>query len=368
MGKRKMTRSVSYYKLRSEVMNGKKKMGTNIKNYQIEMLDVQDADAFIIFYEETGGDEKLVLVDAGRYSDGEKISNHLRKYYHNKSVDLAIVTHCDEDHFGGFVYLLENDYPVSRFWMNIPKNHENCLNKKNNKNLNSVYSTDVDGKTKNLVELLESKKNKHFEKFASEKAVLDFPFFHIIGPTKEYYESLLPQFRFCKKISSEIIEAVKDTSFYSDENFSHALDGAEDDNSAHNKSSIIFTFEPELEKKYLFMGDATRKAFDKISKSLREKYAKDVFWLKVPHHGSDHNLDSEMISYINPKVAYVSTAKIDKYLSIGTVNALSQIRCKLYSTHKKHCNFLHHGFDGRIGYSVAEPFNQKQLEKLNDRN
>lgn len=358
-----MTRSVSYYELLSDVRNEKKKMKTSIKNYQIEMLDVQDADAFIIFYEDSTGANKLVLVDAGRYSNGEKIRNHLTKYYPNKNVDLAIVTHCDEDHFGGFVYLLENNYPINHFWINIPKNHKDCLSKKNGKNLDSVYSTEVDDETKNLVELLESKNINHFEKFASENTDDDFPFFHILGPTKKYYESLLLQFRFDKKISSAILKAVKDKRFYSNESFSPALDNAEDDSSAHNKSSIIFTFEPKPEKKYLFMGDANKESFNEIPNDLKEKYAQDVFWLKVPHHGSDHNLDSEMISYIQPKVAYVSTAKIDKYLSMGTVNALSKIGCKLYSTHKEHCNFLHNGFDERSGYSAAAPFNQKQLEK-----
>lgn len=362
MEKKGMTKSVSYYELLSDVRNEKKKMETSINNYQIEMLEVQDADAFIIFYEEVNGDKKLVLVDAGRYSNGEEISNHLKKYYPNKNVDLAIVTHCDEDHFGGFVYLLENNFPINCFWINIPKNHKDCVKIKNAKDLDCVYSTDVNGRTKNLIELLKSKNIKHFEKFASENTDDDFPFFHIIGPTKQYYESLLLQFRFDKKISPEIIEAVNKGNFSSRESLSSAIDNAEDDKSAHNKSSIIFTFEPELDKKYLFMGDANKESFNEIPDDLKEKYAQDVFWLKVPHHGSDHNLDSEMISYINPKVAYVSTAKIDKYLSMETVNALSKIGCKLYSTHKEHCNFLHNGFDGRSGYSATEPFNQKQLE------
>lgn len=52
-------------------------------------------------------DYQIEMLDAGRYSDGKKILNHLNKYYAGKSIDLAIVTHCDEDHFGGFVYLLE---------------------------------------------------------------------------------------------------------------------------------------------------------------------------------------------------------------------------------------------------------------------
>lgn len=331
-----------------------------ITNYQIEMLDVQDADAFIIFYEENSRNTKLILVDAGRYSDRNKIATHLRKYYPHKSIDLAIVTHCDEDHFGGFVYLLEKNYSIKQFWINIPKNHKDKTSIENNKDLDSVYSTDVNEKSLNLIELIESKKIPHYEKF-SYSCVLEYPYFHILGPTKEYYGSLLSGFRFGKKIPSEIISVLSEESKF-EKSLSPALDNADDDNSAHNRSSIIFTFEPERGKKYLFMGDANKEAFDHIPEEIKERYAKDVYWLKVPHHGSEHNLDSDMVEFIQPKIAYVSTAKIDKYLSRATVNALSSIGCKVYSTHKDRSNFLHNGFDGREGYSPAVPFNQKQLE------
>ena len=337
-----------------------------MKNYQIEMLDVGNADAFIISYEEDNGKQKLVLIDAGRYSDGEKIKNHLKKYYLNRTVDLAIVTHCDNDHFGGFIYLLENGCKINRFWINDPKMYEDNMDLSNCDDFDSVYfiddkedvdsddpySIDIDGETKNLIKLIEDKKIKHCEKFASEKTDADFPFFHILGPTKEYYEALLIESRFeeLQSVNSETRKCL------SEKSLSPALDDADDDTSSHNKSSIIFTFEPETGKKYLFMGDANREAFDKIPESLKKRYAKNVFWLKVPHHGSKHNLDSEMIEFIKPKVAYVSTAKINKYLSRPTVKALSEIGCELYSTHEKHTNFLHHGFDKRSGYSRAEPF------------
>ena len=321
------------------------------------MLDVRNADAFIIFYEENNGTQKLILVDAGRYSNGEKIFNHLKKYYPNRTVDLAIVTHCDNDHFGGFIYLLENGCKIIRFWINVPKIHKAKVKFENNVDLDSVYSVYIEEETKNLIRLIEDKKIKHFEKFASEKTVSDFPFFHILGPTKDYYESLMPKFGFteCQSIESET------TKCFSEETLSQALDDAYDDNSPHNKSSIIFTFEPEAGKKYLFMGDANKEAFDKIPESLKEQYAKDVFWLKIPHHGSKHNLDSEMIEFIKPKVAYVSTAKTRKYLLMGIVKNLSKIGCELYSTHENHGNFLHVEFDERSGYSRAEPFNQKQI-------
>lgn len=72
-----------------------------IVDYHIEMLSVGAADCFIIYYTDSKGCNKLILVDAGNYKDGQNIINHVRKYYSNPIIDLAIVTHPDADHFGG---------------------------------------------------------------------------------------------------------------------------------------------------------------------------------------------------------------------------------------------------------------------------
>ena len=102
------------------------------------------------------------------------------------------------------------------------------------------------------------------------------------------------------------------------------------------------------------MGDAGRDAFNHIltpHKSLIEK----IQWLKVPHHGSKHNLDSEMIKWIKPKVAYISANSNDEYANRCTINALKRSRCDVYSTHKDHCNLIYKQIGEREGYSTATP-------------
>ena len=114
----------------------------------------------------------------------------------------------------------------------------------------------------------------------------------------------------------------------------------------------MFVFEPEQGKKFLFTGDAGVEAFANIHKCHRNMI-KNVYWLKVPHHGSKHNLDSKSILYLHPKVAYISTEKQGHYLNQCTINALKQIGCKVYSTHRNQANFLHNG--EREGYTTATP-------------
>ena len=78
-----------------------------VKKYEIDMLDVKVADAFLIHFFDENNAEYVVLIDGGNYSDGTKIASFIREHYSQNYINLAICTHCDDDHFGGIHYLLE---------------------------------------------------------------------------------------------------------------------------------------------------------------------------------------------------------------------------------------------------------------------
>ena len=87
-----------------------------ITKYEIDMLDVKAADAILIhFYDDDSKKWKVVLIDAGTYESGKEVVDFVRNKYDTFYIDLAICTHCDDDHFGGFIYILEQmrDYPKS---------------------------------------------------------------------------------------------------------------------------------------------------------------------------------------------------------------------------------------------------------------
>jgi beta-lactamase superfamily II metal-dependent hydrolase len=335
-------------------------------NYQIEMINVGSADAFIIYFIDENNNGHLVLIDAGKYSDGQEIINHIRKYYRNPSIDLAIVTHPDDDHYGGFIKMLEkiqdedrDAIKISKFWINDPGN--NHIDKNEVKWITKQRSVNVKARSvfdlpehDNLIDLIDSLSISRYEKFATEFQFNTHPF-RVIGPTKTYYEQLVPNFRndalnfFSKEDDSSY-------SLWADRqlgtSLSSTLDNASDDTSAHNQSSLIFLFEPQNGDKYLFMGDAGRNAFNNISDTSKQ-HIKNISWLKVPHHGSKHNMDSTMINWVKPKTAYISTD--GKYLNQCTINALKKAGCSVYSTHKESSSFLHKGIWDRDGYSTATP-------------
>lgn len=338
-------------------------------DYQIEMLDVGAADAFILWFKTSDKNNHLVLIDAGNYGDGDKIVEYLHHYYPGYFVNLAIVTHCDIDHYGGFVRMLEkiqnkddDAVQICQFWVNDPANHDIDVDDVKRvrtqqtveERLKSVYTL---SNGLNLLDLIDGLPNVYRKEcfagfrwcsFREPKLspALDsfYSCFTILGPTKTYYESLILDMRNNLESVDESVQdaasSLKNVSF----------DDIDDDNSAHNRSSTIFLFEA-CGKKCLFAGDAARESFYKMY-GEHLSLIKNVDWLKVPHHGSDHNLDSQLVAYINPKTAYISTKELKKDRSPNVVDALKSSGSKVYSTHV-HGNLLHNG--NRTGWVPVLP-------------
>jgi len=74
------------------------------------MIDVGQGDSFLVMLP----DQKVLLIDAGAnmngFDNGEKIIVPLLKYLRIKQIDTGIISHLDNDHSGGFNYLIEKGY------------------------------------------------------------------------------------------------------------------------------------------------------------------------------------------------------------------------------------------------------------------
>lgn len=341
---------------------------SEITKFEIDMLDVKAADAFLIhaFINHEGKErEYVVLVDAGNEGDGIKILNHINKYYSQKYIDLAICTHCDSDHYGGFKELLEEHkkatsaFMISKFWVHDPYQHVDVddvkyihKNQTLKDRLNAAYAFN-DGS--NLLEKIDEAKITREEPFFGK--TYDPLNIYVLGPDKVYYESLIPKFRVDLDFKDEQVDdAYKGLYSYiyesEDAFYSQTLDNANDDPSMVNQSSVVFAFAPG-NGIYLFTGDAGIDALQRVIKRDVRGVLKNVTWMKVPHHGSKHNLNSAIISYFHPRVSYISTEKYGKFANLCTVNALKKVG-KVYSTHKHSSMQSQHGTSDRDGYSPVE--------------
>lgn len=268
-----------------------------IKDYHIEMLSVGAADAFIIYIIDKNDNDYIIMIDSGNY-------RAQRVYDLNGKNLLDLIDELDISRYEKFAEIIWRKSPVT-----------NKL----------VYYVAPSG----------------------------FYGFTIIGPTKKYYEQLIPDFRDDLKHYDGDESYDSNSDIQNGNCLSPTLDEAADDSSAHNQSSIMILFEPKVGQKYFFMGDAGRDAFNNIHSVLKNKI-KGVSWLKVPHHGSKHNMDSTMINWINPQTAYISTERVGNYLNMCTVNALKRNDCRVYSTHKAY-DMIHKQIDERPEYSKTEP-------------
>lgn len=340
-----------------------------VTKYEIDMLGVGAADAFLIRFFDEKEQQYVILVDAGCYGNGKEIADFVKKRYRTFTIDLAICTHCDDDHFGGFVYLCEQmlnspstSVDIKKIIINDPGLHccaDNFKRYSSNENVQRNARNVYDCNDKNLLALLW--KLRDLGKISISEAFSDCynselgGIIDIIGPSIDYYESLVPNFRngMAPNYDYDADNDKADATISETKIFSQTLEDAGDDASPHNQSSIIFLFKPSDEKIFLFTGDAGAAAFDNILYPCDLDKIRNVYWLKVPHHGSKKNLNNNWINHFHPTIAYVSTERYTHYLSKAVVNALNKCGCSVYATNGD-TNYWHHsGTPDRSDYYAA---------------
>lgn len=331
-----------------------------ISKYEIDFLNVEDADAILIHFYDENNNNYVVAIDAGRYGDGDMVSKFIKDHYHTRVIDLAICTHCDEDHYGGFIKMLEEQkkYPytgisIQSFMVNDPGKYATAddykyyrLDAKVKDKAREVYDGEND---KNLIEMIDDLKIQRVEalSFGGNNAYSFFDgIFEILAPTQSYYKSLVPSLRNDLDPYDMTYTDKDDTYLVFGKCLSPKLDATPDDTSSHNRSSVIVLFKPNATDKFVFMGDASEASFNQMLPMDRNKM-KNAKLLKVPHHGSHHNMSSSIINLINPEIAIVSAKSTERYFSHRVKFALKRKGALVCSTHVNGSLWFHHGIDGR---------------------
>lgn len=265
----------------------------------------------------------------------------------------------------------DDNLDIQEIWVDDPANHVELGKIKwyrKQETLEIEARSVFDLGDTNLMELIDKlvddKKIRFFEPFAdaddySVESYISSKWsglINVIGPTVDYYSDLVPDFRNDLHKKDYETDENEDSSVELTEGqvYSKTLEDAGDDPSTHNQSSVIVKFIPDDNNVFLFMGDAGRDAIDNMSEENIDSI-QNVFWLKVPHHGSKYNIDNDMINHIHPEVAYISTEKYGHYLSKAVVNALKKAGADVYSTNVNGSMCHHHNTITHAGYSTANP-------------
>ncbi|KJG42739.1 MBL fold metallo-hydrolase [Photobacterium angustum] len=94
------------------------------KSISLFAFDAENGDCLLLINNET---QFSILIDSGPKSSSvtERIFNNIRAIIGNKAIDLAIVTHNDDDHIGGFKRLLKKGLMIKSYIFN----HHDVINK-----------------------------------------------------------------------------------------------------------------------------------------------------------------------------------------------------------------------------------------------
>ena len=315
---------------------------------KINMLNVKDGDAIIVELIKPN-DTLVMVIDGGEMAYYEsKVKPKLQKIlkeHHKKAPDVVVCTHYDSDHIGGLIPLVK-DYidDISQVWV-----HSNSTDIKkllleqeeyNNKGLSVVKlfnevtlendlieesgfekSVVLDNKSfvleslnqlNQLINLIPGNKLKQV--FYNDNPLVNWPEVQVLGPTKEYFENLFSKGKKIKSLileeldvlnTDEVLTEVQVSNFNLEE--LDPCDKLKSDTTAKitstNKASIIIAIDND-NGRYLFTGDAGVESFKKIPNWQTE--LKNLFFLKVPHHGSNNNMTKEIAEKMKPKYAYCS--------------------------------------------------------------
>lgn len=344
--------------------------------YEVDFLAVGDAsksgDAIALRFGNLYGtreEQVVIVIDAGTKQAGQEICDHILEYYGTSTVDLVVSTHPDADHASGLCEVV-NNLQVNQILLHLPWVYApEIKNLFKNKQLTTIGLEQKIEKSlqhaKNLEDLAISKGIPIFEPFAGltgfNKQMM------VLGPTPEYYKSLLTNFRgtpdpldFLKQLSSHIKQKGEELIEWAEETLhlqSETLDHTDKKTSAENSSSAILLFNIEG-RQLLFTADA---GVDSLSQAIN--YAtqsgislQEIKLFQVPHHGSKHNINSEILNFLPSSTAMISACKDGdpKHPSRKVVNALLRRSFLTHST--KGVTVRHHyNAPDRVSWSRAQP-------------
>jgi hypothetical protein len=165
------------------------------------------------------------------------------------------------------------------------------------------------GQLKRILEIVpEQKRRNVFYGYTFE----GWPEIKVLGPTQEYYQTLFPAHITLEEIIvlesadyiNESLISLRNRKLKLINNQVNPCSLLKDEKTARltptNKASIVFAIDNK-DQRYLFSGDAGIESFKMIPDYQSE--LKDLYWLKIPHHGSDNNLSKDLIAIMNPMYA-----------------------------------------------------------------
>ena len=338
-------------------------MDTSTVGYEVDFLPVgegeKSGDAITLRWGCLHADRQrqtVVVIDAGYMANGADVVKHVNTYYKTDTVDLVISTHPHADHIGGLDTVLR-ELNVRNMAMHRPWAREHTAGiadlfvngRVTSKSVRDNLKKGLDA-AYDLECLVNSRRGSTtlVEPFAGLYLEENGGKLHILGPSKDFYESLLPYFRATPAPKADTRQrsygATEEYTTRSESQTTETLDDA-GETSAENDSGVI-TALTIGGATLLFTGDAGMTA---LNRALARMAAlgigtQSITFIQVPHHGSVHNMGPKLLDrLVGPrlplpqkvKTAFVSIASRTqdiKHPSKRITNAFKRRGAEVYPT------------------------------------
>jgi len=326
--------------------------------YEIDFLPVGDGeksgDAIVMRFGNLYGkreEQQIIVLDGGFKASGEKLVEHIQTYYKTDDIDLVISSHPDQDHSSGLTVVLEK-LSVSELWMHQPWTHtkdiadlfkdgritDNSIKEKLQRSLEDAYNLEALAKKKNI----QIKEPFTWLKNTTGDLV-------VLGPSEEYYESLLVDFRSTptpieSSITNKVLTAAEELVKRVFEKWDIETLDDEGETSAENNSSTIVLL-MQGNDNLLFTNDSGIPALTNVINLLdNNKFDfESIKFIQVPHHGSRRNVGPSILNKLLGKrkkedkklrSAFVSVSETssDKHPSKKVTNAFRRRGAYVYKT------------------------------------
>jgi len=336
-------------------------------NIQINMLNVGDGDAIIVHL--TRNTEHLVvLIDAGHPGDAQLCFDALTpvlKSSGKTAPDLIVVSHYDSDHIGGMTTVVEKyKGAIKKAWLHKPRILmkvaaaapglllEHLANSPEYDLIEDYDTFNHPLKTNDARQLVLESYNQMKGLMASLDSysipteqplaghtLAGWEEIKVLGPTETFYKDCLKKMKDVPQVIEQETQLmlnesrkphlIKFTKFI--EKSTNPCEFLKTQKKDHvtevNQISIIIQIVVDGNK-YLFTGDASLESFENIP--AYPESLKNIYWLKVPHHGSHNNSSPELFDIMAPKFADISGG--DRYLDEEVPGCLTAKNVKVRST------------------------------------
>ncbi|MFL5899117.1 MAG: ComEC/Rec2 family competence protein [Solirubrobacterales bacterium] len=304
--------------------------------YEIDFLAVgkkagdKCGDAIALRFVPAGSTQwAQVVIDAGFKDDGKALVEHVNAHYDRGRLDLAILTHPDEDHINGMGEVLRG-LSVKELWLHRIGAHGGS-------------SLDAADAVEDLISVASEQGTAVYEVFAGQQAFGGA--LTVIGPDQTYYEQLVAE-----QVSGVSLTAAARKAAVAagrsiwdrlSETLGQETPFPEKEVTPRNNSSIITLLTLD-DQRLLLTGDAGVPALSRAWNFAEANgLAGNLAFIQVPHHGSRRNASSAFLDRLigqpgqtETRSAFVSVSPgcSHEHPSGRVINAYERRGCRVIAT------------------------------------